>query len=324
MQRREFIGFIGAMTSVWPRYSFAQEAGRSYRVGSLYQASWVAPHHVAFREELKRLGFIEASNLAIDQTGHGMRPDRFAQHAANLVASKVDAIQCGGDTAIRAAQQATTVIPILGLTDDMVGAGLVRSLANPGGNTTGVSILASELDGKRQEILLELVPTARQISVLTDSATTAAAKLSALTDAGAARGVKVVVHEVGTVEQIATAVDSAKASGSAALNVLATPLFFNNRGIIFERTAALRLPAIYQWPEIAGDGGLIAYGPSIIKIYRRQLAPMLAKILRGAKPTELPVEQPTGFDLVINQRTAKALGITVPTSLLARADEVIE
>jgi putative ABC transport system substrate-binding protein len=324
VRRREFIKFIGAMTSVWPLYSFAQEAGRSYRVGSLYQASWDAPHHVAFREELKRLGFIESSNLTIDRTGHGMRPDQFAQHAANLVMSKVDAIQCGGDAAIRAAQQATTAVPILGLTDDMVGAGLVRSLANPGGNTTGVSILASELDGKRQEILLELIPAARQIAVLADSATTAPGKLRALADAGAARGVKVVVHEVRTVEQIASAVDSAKASGSAALNVLATPLFFNNRQIIFERTAALRLPAIYQWPEIARDGGLIAYGPSIIKIYRRQLAPMLAKLLRGARPAELPVEQPTEFDLVTNLRTANALGITVPTSLLARADEVIE
>jgi putative tryptophan/tyrosine transport system substrate-binding protein len=139
-----------------------------------------------------------------------------------------------------------------------------------GGNLTGVSILASDLDGKRQEILLELAPTARQIAVLADAATTPASKLNALADAAAARGVKVVVYEVRTVEQIASAVDSAKASGSAALNVLATPLFFNNRHIIFERAVALRLPAIYQWPEIAGDGGLIAYGPSIVKIYRLQ------------------------------------------------------
>jgi putative ABC transport system substrate-binding protein len=312
------------MTSIWPLYSFAQEARRTYRVGSLYQASWDAPHHAALREELKRLGFIQSSNLAIDQAGFGMRPDQFAQHAANLAMKKVDALQCGGDAAIRAAQQATTSIPILGLTDDMVGAGLVRSLANPGGNTTGVSILASELDGKRQEILLELVPAARQIAVLSDAATTAPSKLSALADAGAARGVKVLVHEVRTAEQIASAVDAAKASGSAALNVLATPLFFNNRQIIFERTATLRLPAIYQWPEIARDGGLIAYGPSIMKIYRRQLAPMLAKLLRGANPAELPVEQPTEFDLVTNLRTARALGLTVPASLLARADEVIE
>src|SRR3954468_8326340 len=153
---------MGAVTTVWPLSSFAQEAGRSYRLGSLYQASWDAPHHVAFREELKRLGFIQSSNLAIDQAGFGMRPDQCPQHAANLAMNRVDAIQCGGDAAIRAAQQATASIPILGLTDDMVGAGLVRALANPGGNTTGVSILAGELDGKRQEILLELLPEVRQ------------------------------------------------------------------------------------------------------------------------------------------------------------------
>ena len=324
MRRREFIKAIGAVTSGWPLSSFAQEAGRTYQVGSLYQASWDAPHHVAFREELKQLGFVQSNNLAIDQAGFGMRPERFAQHAANLAMNKVDAIQCGGDAAIRAAQQATTSIPILGLTDDMVGAGLVRSLANPGGNTTGVSILASDLDGKRQELVLELVPEARQIAVLSDSATTAPGKLRALEEAGAARGIKVVVHEVRTAEQIASAINSAKASGSVALNVLATPLFFNNSQIIFERTAALRLPAIYQWPEMARDGGLIAYGPSIIKIYRRQLAPMLGKLLRGAKPAELPVEQPTEFDLVTNLRTAKAVDITVPASLLARAHDVIE
>jgi len=132
------------------------------------------------------------------------------------------------------------------------------------------------------------------------------------------------VYEVRRIEEIAAAVDSAKAAGAAALNVLATPLFFNNRHIIFERTTAVRLPAIYQWPEIARDGGLVAYGPSIVKIYRRQLAPMLAKLLRGIRPGDLPVEQPAEFDLVINQRTAKALGLTISTSVLARADEVIE
>jgi putative ABC transport system substrate-binding protein len=290
----------------------------------LYQAPWDAPHHVAFREELTRLGFVDGGNLVIDRTGHGMRPEQFARHAANLVMSKVDVIQCGGDAAIRAAKQATSAIPILGLTDDMVGAGLVASLAHPGGNITGVSILASELDAKRQETLLELVPTARQIAVLADSATTAPSQLKALEDAGAARAVKVTVYEVRSVQQIAPAVDAAKAAGAAALNVLATPLFFNNRQIIFERTTAVKLPAIYQWPEIARDGGLVAYGPSIVKIYRRQLAPMMAQLLRGIGPGDLPVEQPAEFDLVINQRTAKALGLTISVSVLARADEVIE
>jgi putative tryptophan/tyrosine transport system substrate-binding protein len=321
--RREFIVLVGSVTA-WPLVALTQERGRNYHLGSLYQAPWDAPHHVAFREELTRLGFVEGGNLVIDRTGHGMRPEQFAQHAEHLVKSKVDVIQCGGDAAIRAAQQATSAIPILGLTDDMVGAGLVASLAHPGGNITGVSILASELDAKRQETLLELVPTAREIAVLADSVTTAPSQLRALERAGAAHGVKVMVYEIRRVEEIAPAIDAAKGAGAAALNVLATPLFFNNREIIFERTTAVRLPAIYQWPEIANDGGLVAYGPSIVKIYRRQLAPMLAKLLRGTTPANLPVEQPAEFDLVINQRTAKALGLAISASLLARADEVIE
>jgi putative tryptophan/tyrosine transport system substrate-binding protein len=323
MKRRQFITALGGATA-WPLAARAQEPGRTYRVGSLLPGPWDAPHHVAFRDELTRLGFIDGGNLAIDRAGHGMRPEQFAQHASTLVLSPVDVFQCGGDAAIRAAQQASTAIPILGLTDDMVGAGLVRSLAKPGGNTTGVSILASELDGKRQEILLELVPTVRQIAVLADTGTTGPGQLRALQDAGAARGIKVAVHEVLRVEEIASAIDAAKASGAAAINVLATPLFYNNRRIIFERTLALTLPAIYQWPEIAQDGGFAAYGPSITKIYRRQLAPMMAKLLRGTAPAELPVEQPAEFDLVINQRTARALGLAVPPTLLARADEVIE
>jgi putative ABC transport system substrate-binding protein len=324
MRRREFICIAGSAIAAWPIAARGQEPGRTYRVGSLYQAPWEAPHHVAFREELRRYGFVEGRNLSIDRDGHGMRPEQFAEHATDLVKSKVDVIQCGGDAAIRAAQQATGTIPILGLTDDMVGAGLVRSLANPAGNTTGVSILASELDGKRQELLLELIPTARRIAALTDLATTAPKQLKALQDAGTARGIEVILQHVRKQEEIAPAIDGTKASGAAALNVLATPLFFNNRHIIFERTMALGLPAIYQWPEIARDGGLIAYGPSIVRIYRQQLAKILAKLLRGARPADLPVEQPTKFELVINLKTAKALGLEVPPLLIAQADELIE
>jgi putative ABC transport system substrate-binding protein len=324
MRRREFITLLGGAAVASPLAARAQQPGRIYRVGGLYQAPWEALHHIAFRDELSRLGFIDGQNLALDRDGHGMRPEQFADHATDLVKNNVDVLHCGGDAAIRAAQQATAIIPILGLTDDMVGAGFVRSLANPGGNTTGVSILASELNGKRQELLSELVPTARRIAALADVATTAPAQLKALQDAGAARGVELIVQHVRKPEEIASAIDMAKASGATAINVLATALFFNNRHVIFERTIAAGLPAIYQWPEIARDGGVIAYGPSIVKIYRHQMAKMLAKVLRGARPADLPVEQPTEFDLVINLKTAKALGITVSQSLLARADEVLE
>ena len=204
----------------------------------------------------------------------------------------------------------------------MVAAGFVRSLARPGGNTTGVSVLAPELNGKRQEILMEAVPGARRIAVLADPINTQA-PLQALQNTARARGVEVAVFSVGTPELIAPTMDKAKEWGATALNVLSAPLFSINRRLIIERAAALGLPAIYEWAEMAEEGGLIAYGPRLTLIYR-QLARLIVKVLRGIKPEDLPVEQPTKFDLVVNLKTAKALGLTIPESFLARADEVIE
>jgi putative ABC transport system substrate-binding protein len=323
MRRREFITGVGSAT-VFPFVARAQETGRFYRVGSLHLAPWDAPHHVALRSALRRLGFVEGYNISLDINGHGLRREQFDEHAAELVKSKVDIIHCAGDAGFRAAQQATTAIPIVGVTDDMLGAGLVRSLARPENNTTGVSIFASELDSKRQELLLEVLPGVRRIAALADSGTTSAGQLAALQDAADKRGVTVTVHQAGKPEEIGAAIEAAKASGAEGLNVLATPLFFNNRKIVYDRTVALNLPAMYQWPEMASDGGFIAYGPSIVQIYREQLAQILAKVMRGAKPADVPVEQPTKFQLVINLRTAKAMGVTVPPPLLMRADETIE
>jgi putative ABC transport system substrate-binding protein len=197
----------------------------------------------------------------------------------------------------------------------MVGQGFVRSLAHPGGNITGVTILASELDGKRQEILIEAVPGVRHIAALSDTNTTTAARLRELEEAARARGIGLSLHQVARLDEIAAA---------EALNVLGSALLFNNRPIIFERVAALRLPAIYQWPEMAEQGGLIGYGPLIVQLYRDIMSRQLAKLLRGAKPTDLPVEQPTRFELVINLKTAKAIGHDVPAALVLRADKVIE
>jgi putative ABC transport system substrate-binding protein len=206
----------------------------------------------------------------------------------------------------------------------MVGQGLVNSLARPGGNTTGVSILATELDGKREEILIEAVPELRRMAILADSKTTRSPQFQVLQDAARARGVEVSIHQVASAEEITAAIDAAKASGAAALNVLSSPFFYGNRQIVMQRVAALRLPAIYQFPEEAEEGGFVAYGPRLVQIFRQLVAQQLVKLLRGTKVADVPVEQPTKFELVINLKTANALGVTVPATLVARADKVIE
>jgi putative ABC transport system substrate-binding protein len=220
-------------------------------------------------------------------------------------------------------QAATRTIPILGMFDDMVASGLVSSLPRRGGNLTGISILASELDGKRQEILMELVPASRHMAALADPNTKGAASLETLRSDTAARSVELSIYPVHGPDEIVAAIDNAQASGVTALNVLASPILYTNRKIILERSAALRLPAIYQWPETAEEGGFAACGPGFIKVWR-QLARQVVKVLRGAKPADIPVEQPTEFELVVNLKNAKALGVTIPPSILLLADEVIE
>jgi putative tryptophan/tyrosine transport system substrate-binding protein len=206
----------------------------------------------------------------------------------------------------------------------MVGSGLVRSLANSSGNTTGVSILSTELDGKRQEILIEAVPGIRRMAALADSNVTTPRQFQALQEAAQTRGVELSIYRIASPDEIVSAIDAAKTSEAAALNVLSSPLLYANRQVIIERTAALRLPAMYQWPEMAEQGGLLAYGPRVVRLFREGLARQLVKLLRGAKPADIPVEQPTNFELVINSTTAHALGHDVPVGLLLRADKVTE
>jgi putative tryptophan/tyrosine transport system substrate-binding protein len=323
MRRREFISLLGG-AAAWPLAARAQEPGRIYRLGVVFASPRDAPHNVVFFDALRRLGFIDGQNLAVDGRGYGLRVERLDEHAAELVKAKVDVILAGGDAAVRAAQRATDQIPILALTDDMVGQRFVRSLAKPGSNTTGVTILASELDGKRQEILMEAVPGVNRIAALADTNVTRPSQLRALEDAARARGVELLIYRVAKPDEMAGAIDTAKTSGAQALNVLASALFFNNRTIIFDRVAALSLPAVYQWPEWAEEGGLIGYGPRIVQLFRDVMSRQLAALLRGAKPADLPVEQPTKFELVVNLKTAKTLDLTIPSATLNRADKVIE
>ncbi len=274
-------------------------------------------------DELRRVGFIEGKNLTIDYRNFAQHVDLISEYAAELVKAKPDVIYAGGGVAVRAVQQATRTIPIVGAADDMVGERLVESLARPNGNTTGISILNAELDGKRQEILIEAVPGIRRMAALADSSMLAETKARALQDAAHARSVDLSIYRIAKGNEIAAAIDMAHASGATALNVLASPMLFGNGRLIMERVAALRLPAMYQWPEMADEGGFAAYGPRFTYI-RVLAARLMVKILQGVRVADVPVEQPTEFELVINLKTAKTLGLTVPESFLVRADKVIE
>jgi putative tryptophan/tyrosine transport system substrate-binding protein len=309
---------------VWPLAVYAQEKGRMYRLGSLHQSRRDAPHHVAFFEELRRQGFVEGQNLLADTQGYGLRVDQLVEHATKLVQTQVDVIISAGAPAVRAAQESTKTIPILALSSDMVAQGFVRSLANPEGNTTGINLLAPELDGKRQEILIEVVPGARRMASLLDPKYTSAQQAQALQEAARTHGIELVNYPVSTPDEIVSAIETAKKTGAEALNVLASAFLYNNRPIIFEHVAALRMPAMYEFPTEGEEGGLVAYGPSLVQLYRDVFARQLVKLFRGGKPTDMPIEQPTKFELVVNLKTANALGLTIPETFLTRADVVIE
>jgi putative tryptophan/tyrosine transport system substrate-binding protein len=322
MRRREFIALMGASVA-WPFAAMAQQAGRTYRLGLVSPVQCETALTVAFLEKLQQFGFVEGQNLTFDCRDFGRNADLSSQYATDLVKGQVDAIVTYGEVATLAAQQATKAIPVVAVTDDMVGSGLVNSLSHPNGNTTGVSILATELDGKRQELLIEALPGVRRIAALADTNATANAKLDALREAARARDIELSIYRISRGDEIVAAIKMAQASGATALNVLASPLLSANRHITMEHVAALHLPAIYQWPENAEEGGFAAYGPRVTEI-ALELARQLDKVFRGSKVADIPVEQPTKFELVINLKTAKATGVSVPEALLARADKVIE
>jgi putative tryptophan/tyrosine transport system substrate-binding protein len=322
MRRREFIALMSASVT-WPFAALAQQPGRTYRLGWLSPFTRDVSFNVAFFTELRRRGFIEGQNLTIDFRAFTTHLDLISQYVAELVTAGPDVIYAGGGVAARAVQQATKSIPIVAIADDMVKEGLVESIARPNGNTTGISILATELDGKRQDILIEAVPGIRSMAALADSSTLTAAKALALQEAARAYNVELSIYRITRGEEIAAAIDKAQASGATALNVFASPMLDGNVPQIMERVAALRLPAMYQWPAWAELGGLIGYGPPLDEVVGL-VARFAASLLRGTKPADLPIEQPTKFELWINLKTAKAMGLTVPEGLLVRADKVIE
>jgi putative ABC transport system substrate-binding protein len=329
MRRRDFITILGGASATWPFAAVAQQAGRTYRLGALMGHPRDVPVNVAFLEEFRRAGFIEGQNFAVDWRAFGQDIGQLPQYAAELVSARVDVITTAGEEATRAAQQATKTIPIVAIMDDLFGSGYVQSLARPEGNTTGVSILATSLDGKRQDLLIEAVPGIRRLAALAALADVKnneaiAAKHEAMMEAARAQNVELSIYRVGSGEEIAPAIDTAHASGATALNVFSTVLSWAHRQLIMDRAAALHLPTMHPFPEEAEEGAFAAYGPRLGRLFVEMMPQQIIKLFRGAKVADMPVERPTKFELVINLRTAKAMGVTVPTTLLLRADKVIE
>ena len=331
MDRRRFLltSMAGAVAA--PRAAEAQHADRNARIGylSLNLAAADPRTREAFIEGLRRLGYIEGRNLLIEYRDAGGKPERFPALATELVALKLDVIvSAGGTLAALAAKQATTTLPIVfpGV-GDPVEERLVTSLARPGGNITGLSVVTWELVGKSLELLKQAVPGLSTVAFLLkpDAMPDAARKDRVKATEGTARtlGVRLHVVEARSPEDFDRAfADMARVRAGAAY-VAATPMFEIHRLRLVDLAAKSRLPTVYSFRGWTEDGGLMSYGPDIADMYRRT-ATYVDKILKGAKPGDLPVEQPAKFDLVINLKTAKALGLTIPPSLLARAGQVIE
>src|SRR6202048_787589 len=321
MRRREFISLLGGTAAALPIVARAQQ-GRLPRVGALRSnPKDTEVFAEPFRRYMKAIGWEEGRNIRFLFVWAEGRNERAPALAGELVAKNVDLIITFGDPAIHAAQRATQTIPIVGMTDDMIGSGLAVSMARPGGNTTGVSILTLELDVKRLEILHEFLPQARRIAVLADSSTISTR--AQLTSAARDLALELVRFEAQSPDEIGNALDAVASAKVDAVNVLASPILNAAHRLIIERMHNARLPTIYQFPESAEDGGLLAYGPRVLESYRR-IVYFVDRILKGAKPADLPIEQPTTFELVANLKTPRALTLTIPPALLARADEVIE
>jgi putative tryptophan/tyrosine transport system substrate-binding protein len=325
MKRREFIILSGTVIA-WPLAARAQRAGKLPTIGFLVAGTpstyslWFA----ALVERLRELGWIEGRNVAIEYRWAEGRNERYAEIAAEFARLKVDVIVTVTTPAALAAKQATAVIPIVfAAVTDPVGTGLVASLARPGANVTGLSNQVSDTGGKKLEFLREVVPGLRRLAIMVNVNNPAVVLEKGEVQAAAPTfGLEIAISDIRRVEDIASAFDTLKGRVDA-LYVCADPLMNTHRVRINTLALGVRLPTMHGFREYVEAGGLMSYGANIPHLFRRS-ADYVDKILRGAKPADLPVEQPTKFDFVINLTTAKALGIEVPPTLLARADEVIE
>jgi len=323
IERRKFLATLGGAAAAWPLAARAQQAMPAVGYLGTTTPSTAGQLTAAFVQRLRDLGWIESRNVKIEYRWAEGRSERFAEIAAEFVRLKVDVIVTSG-AAVLAAKQTTSVIPIVfAAASDPVGGGLVASLVRPGGNITGLSLQATDLAGKRLEVLREVIPDLRRLAMMANAGYPAAVLEESEVQAAAhTLGLEVATLEIRQAEDIAPAFEALQARADA-LYVVSEPLVNTYRIRVNNLALGARLPTMHGFRELVEAGGLMSYGPNFPDLYRRA-ADYVDKILRGAKPAELPVEQPTKFDLVINLTTAKILGITVPPTLLARVDEVIE
>lgn len=326
MERREFLVLLGGTTVAWPFAAHAQQPGKIPTIGLLSASTTVAerPRNAAFVQRLGELGWAEGRNVKIEYRAAQGVAARASEVAAEFVRLNVDVIVSAGDAQVLAIKKIATTTPIvIAVAGDPVANGLVASLARPGGNVTGLSAQINDTAGKRVELLHELVPSLRRLAILGNFSNPAVAiELQTAQASARAFGIETSRLEIRNAEDIAAVMAQVKGSADA-LYVCVDPLVIANRAQINTRAFAAGLPTMHSYPDNLEGGGLIAFGPDLLDLYRRA-AGMVDKILRGAKPADIPVEQPTKFGLTINLKIAKALGLDIPPALLARADDVIE
>jgi len=330
MRRREFVGLCGAVAATWPIALRAQQGERVRRIGVLMASTLDDPESqariAAFQQSLQQLGWIDGRNVSIDTRWATTNPDDIRRHAAELAALTPDVILAGTGTAtVAPLLQATRTVPIVfALVIDPVGAGFVDSLARPGGNATGFTVFEYGMSGKWLELLKQLSPAVTRAAVLRDpTIASGIGQFAAVQAVAPSLGVDLSAVDVRDAGEIERAITAFARSSNAGLIVTANALATRHRELIITLAAQHRLPAVYPYRRFVDDGGLVSYGPDFVDQYR-QAAGYIDRVLKGEKPAEMPVQAPIKYGIVINLKTIKALGLTVPPAVLARADEAIE
>jgi putative tryptophan/tyrosine transport system substrate-binding protein len=325
MRRRNLLSLLCGVVA-WPRVADAQQAGRTYRIGYLFLgAQPPEPQKMTPWPTLRELGYVEGTNLVVERRFAAGRRERLGAFASELIAFKPDLILTQGGQSAEAISKSTHDIPVVIIgAGDPIGTGLVEGLSRPGGNVTGVTEVSTELSAKRLQLLKEAVPAITRVAVLWNAADRAM-KLRYREIETAANAMQIGIRsiEVREPEDFDAALAAMRGDRPDAMFMVSDALTSLNRKRIIEFAAQTRLPAVYEYRELVDDGGLMSYGPNLRELFARA-AYYIDKILKGAKPAELPMEQPTKFELIINLKTANSLGLAIPPALLARADEVIE